>query len=202
MSRTFVVFLLLILILAILDKAAIQGDTDEETSHVCNGKRYFPATYICMLLTRTSAPLITCDDFKNAVICGVNTYPVPTLEQYNNGFSRAPVAGNIIVCLSVSSDGLTRKREPPLNFTYASPLNVPGKKYYGRGYINLAWTFNYLNASLALYGNDAVAWDMSFWFWKANVHGKPGVDKGQFGVTVGIINGQRHFVVMTLTWWC
>ena len=37
--------------------------------------------------------------------------------------------------------------------------------------------------------NDNIAWSVSFWYWKVNVHSRPGVSSGQFGVTTNAING-------------
>ncbi|KAJ1952764.1 hypothetical protein GGI12_006164, partial [Dipsacomyces acuminosporus] len=34
-----------------------------------------------------------------------------------------------------------------------------------------------------------IAWDVSFWFWKQNVHSDPGVLAGKFGASVNKING-------------
>ncbi|KAJ2711464.1 hypothetical protein H4R19_003234, partial [Coemansia spiralis] len=78
----------------------------------------------------------------------------------------------------------------------------PGKAYWGRGYIQLTWKYNYEAASKALFGNNKlvddptlasknenVAWDVSFWFWSENVHSDPGVQAGKFGASINKING-------------
>jgi len=62
--------------------------------------------------------------------------------------------------------------------------------------------YNYKAASLALYNDlrlwtnpelvaqdDEIAWAVSFWFWKENVHSRPGVLDGKFGATTNAING-------------
>ncbi|OQV24492.1 hypothetical protein BV898_01554 [Hypsibius exemplaris] len=159
--------------------------------------------------------LITKEEFVNAVTSVDASYPIPTDEQYNIVVSRAKSAGRITTKLELamflaeiiySSHGLVQKRAGnPTNFTYSSDLNVPGKEYYARGYINLAWAFNYLKASLALYGNDRllqnpdlvetddqVSWEVSFWYWLANVHVRPGVRAGRFGTTIDAINGAHE----------
>ncbi len=61
----------------------------------------------------------------------------------------------------------------------SSDCDAPGKKYFGRGYIQLSWCYNYKDASHDLYGDDSLvndpdkvardentAWDTAFWFWK------------------------------------
>jgi predicted chitinase len=106
------------------------------------------------------------------------------------------------------SDGLRAKREYACQNTgcpgsYATPgCDYQNQRYYGRGYIQLSWCYNYKPASQDLYGNDKlvkdpdmvardeqVAWDTAFWFWKTRVHSQAGVAEGKFGVTVRAING-------------
>ena len=86
---------------------------------------------------------------------------------------------------------------------YASTgIGKTGKTYYGRGYIQLTWDYNYDKASKALFGdsrlvddpdqvatNDEYSWGVSFWFWDTNVHSAPGVQQGQFGAATNAING-------------
>jgi chitinase len=77
-----------------------------------------------------------------------------------------------------------------------------GVSYYGRGYIQLTWCSNYVQASRALgqgdnlkknpdsvASNDNLSWGVSAWFWKNNVHGPLG-GTDQFGRTTKAINGQ------------
>ena len=82
---------------------------------------------------------------------------------------------------------------------------VPGKYYYGRGYIQLSWCYNYRDAGRGLGRGDELlnnpdlvaqdeqlAWDTAFWFWRVNVHnGQYGaqVQEGQFGFSTRSING-------------
>ncbi|KAI8324476.1 lysozyme-like protein, partial [Martensiomyces pterosporus] len=107
------------------------------------------------------------------------------------------------------SDGLRAKEEYQCKNNpsacvgqYTTPQDVPGQTYWGRGYIQLTWHYNYLAASMALYGDDRlatnaaqvatnedIAWAVSFWYWKAEVRTDPGVMAGQFGSAVNRING-------------
>ena len=81
-------------------------------------------------------------------------------------------------------------------------VDVPGKTYCGRGYIQLTHAYNYKTASEAMFSDDRLvsdpdpvatdqdlAWGVSFWFWRANVHGNSGVQAGQFGSATMVING-------------
>lgn len=86
---------------------------------------------------------------------------------------------------------------------YLTPgCDKPGKRYYGRGYIQLTWCDNYKAASKDLFNderldedpdsvasNETLSWNTAFWFWKVNVHSAPGVADGQFGSTTKAING-------------
>lgn len=85
---------------------------------------------------------------------------------------------------------------------YQTADDFPGVRYYGRGYIQLSWAYNYKNASLALFNDlrlymhpnlvaesDDISWAVSFWYWKAHVHNKPGISEGHFGVSTNAING-------------
>lgn len=77
-----------------------------------------------------------------------------------------------------------------------------GQHYYGRGYIQLTWDYNYEEASAALFPqdpkkliekpdlvatDDEIAWRTAAWFWNKNVH-KVATD-GKFGATTRAING-------------
>ena len=82
----------------------------------------------------------------------------------------------------------------------------PGKYYYGRGYIQLTWCYNYRDAGRGLRLGDALLndpdlvasneqyanRDTAFWFWKEKVRkGKYGPDvlAGKFGFSTNVING-------------
>lgn len=110
------------------------------------------------------------------------------------------------------SDGLRAKREyacqQPGNINCPNNYNnqgceVPGQYYYGRGYIQLSWCYNYRDASQAIFGDqqrllnnpdsvaqdDSLAWKTAFWFWSKNVHDAAGVQQGRFGASTKAING-------------
>lgn len=79
------------------------------------------------------------------------------------------------------SDGLqTRVEYEPEDYSQPG-CDVPGKVYYGRGYIQLTGCDNYRRASMELYNDDrlhqdpdlvareeSVAWDVTFHYWKVN----------------------------------
>jgi predicted chitinase len=80
---------------------------------------------------------------------------------------------------------------------------VPGQQYYGRGYIQLTHAYNYKKASEAIFGDDRllqnpdlvknedVAWQVSFWFWKNNVHNNKAVQEGHFDASTTLVNGAK-----------
>jgi len=85
---------------------------------------------------------------------------------------------------------------------YRSPGDDPNLFYFGRGYLQLTWSYNYKAASEALFNDDRlvtapdqvasnedISWQTAYWFWKANVHDDPGVQKGQLGSATNKING-------------
>ncbi|OMJ19581.1 Endochitinase A [Smittium culicis] len=71
----------------------------------------------------------------------------------------------------------------------------------GRGYIQITWRENYLDASMDLFGDNRLVlnpnlvldeetnWKVTFWYWVTFVHLDPGVQSGQFGSSVNMING-------------
>lgn len=79
-------------------------------------------------------------------------------------------------------------------------------KYYGRGFIQLTWDYNYKEASKDIYGDEnkylnnpelvaqpSDAWKTALWFWTKRVQPvlqqNDAVKKGLFGYTVKVING-------------
>jgi hypothetical protein len=78
----------------------------------------------------------------------------------------------------------------------------PGKRYYGRGPIQLSWTTNYCSASAAIFGSSDVlradpdrvareswvAWATGLWYWMSTCHDPMTSGQG-FGATVRAING-------------
>jgi len=153
------------------------------------------------------------DEFRAAVTA--NGYGVPRQDQYNAFIKRMPNGGIttkqeasiFLAQILWESGGLKYKRELQCVKTgcpgkYDSSVGIPGKNYYGRGYIQLTHSYNYKAASLALYGDDRLiknpdlvaddedaAWGTAFWFWKTNVHSKAGIAQGHFGVATRAVNG-------------
>ncbi|CAI0471883.1 unnamed protein product [Linum tenue] len=85
--------------------------------------------------------------------------------------------------------------------TYCSPSSqypcAPGKKYYGRGPIQLTWNYNYGACGKAnnfdglknpdiVAKNAVIAWKTGLWFWMKSV--RPVVKQG-FGATIRRVNG-------------
>ncbi|KAJ1741962.1 hypothetical protein LPJ78_003958 [Coemansia sp. RSA 989] len=164
---------------------------------------------------------ITCDKFDEAVSKASEaigqSYPKPSQAQCNaflkgmpkGGISSAREAAMFLANILWESDGLQAKQEYACKDkpdwcaqNYKTPEDEPGKTYWGRGYIQLTWEYNYAAASKALYGDDRLvknpgevssdedtAWAVSFWFWKANVATDPAVKKGEFGASINKING-------------
>lgn len=156
--------------------------------------------------------LVTYQEFAKAVTaCG---YPTPSNTLYTSFVSRAPNDGGITTKRELAmflaeilheSGGLIYKREIRCQndgcpYDYRTPGDPAGVYYYGRGFIQLTWSYNYRAASYALFGDDRLvrnpdlvaqsddySWAVSFWFWKANVHSN--VQTGQFGSATRAING-------------
>ncbi|XP_020578990.1 chitinase 5 [Phalaenopsis equestris] len=72
-----------------------------------------------------------------------------------------------------------------------------GKKYYGRGPLQISWNYNYgpagqdigfdgLNSPETVSSDAVIAFKTALWFWKTNVHGVVGQG---FGATIRAING-------------
>jgi predicted chitinase len=78
-------------------------------------------------------------------------------------------------------------------------------KYYGRGFLQLTWDYNYKAASTAIYGNDSLytnpdlaaqpdgAWKTAMWYWNKNVSpalkANNAVDTYKLGYAIKAING-------------
>ncbi|KAJ1663915.1 hypothetical protein IW140_003822 [Coemansia sp. RSA 1813] len=165
---------------------------------------------------------ITCDKFDKAVsdaskAIGQN-YPTPSSAQCNafikgmetsGAISSATEAAMFLANILWESDGLRAKQEYDCvdnpNWcaqNYKTPEDAPGKTYWGRGYIQLTWEYNYKAASEGMYNdnrlvedpgvvatNEDIAWGVSFWYWKKNVHTDSKVQAGQFGASINDING-------------
>ncbi len=160
----------------------------------------------------SSSYLITYEQFKRAVTaCG---YDVPSKEKYIPFVSRAGKNGKIsskrelamfLANILHESGGLRYKREIRCEGNgcpgdYRSDGDAPGVYYFGRGFIQLTWSYNYGPASKDIYGDDRLirnpdlvsdsddaSWAVSFWFWKERVHSH--VLGGQFGASIKYING-------------
>jgi chitinase len=158
--------------------------------------------------------LVSYDQFVNAVTS--SGYPTPSEAQYNSFINNYATAGQISSVRELAmflaeiiweSQGLVKKSEIKCQGNncaadYRSDGDDPNKFYYGRGYIQLTWSYNYRAASQALFGDDRLvsdpdqvannedlAWETAFWFWSANVHNAAGVQDGQFGSATNAING-------------
>ncbi len=158
------------------------------------------------------AGTVTFEQFTQAVqSCG---FPSPSISLYNSFINLAPTDGAItnkrelamfLAEILHESGGLIYKREIRcIKDGCPNDYRIPGDDtnsfYYGRGFIQLTWSYNYRSASIDLFGDDRLvrnpdlvaqsdeySWAVSFWFWKVNVHDK--VQGGQFGAATRAING-------------
>jgi len=83
--------------------------------------------------------------------------------------------------------------------SYSTAGCPAGKKYYGRGFIQLTHCFNYKAASADFPGivenpdivatDDRIAMGTALWYWKYHVHNAAGVQQGQYGSCTRAING-------------
>jgi len=166
--------------------------------------------------TAPSSALISKQQFITAVTSTGFGYPTPTDGQYNAFINNYASAGGITSKLELAmfltnimweSGGLQYKSELACQNnncagSYRTSGDDPNLFYFGRGYIQLSWSYNYRAASQALYGDtrlvtnpgqvasdENVAWQTAFWFWKVNVRSDPRVLQGQFGASINAING-------------
>ncbi|KAJ6223456.1 hypothetical protein RDWZM_002001 [Blomia tropicalis] len=179
--------------------------------------KYLLSTIVLVLAgcMAAEAALVSWDEFLHAITS--NGYPTPRRDQYNAFVHRLPTgsinnkveAAMFLAQILWESGGLRYKRELICIKTgcpgvYDSSVGIPGKNYYGRGYIQLTHSYNYKAASLALYNdlrliqnpeivadNEDAAWATAFWFWKVNVHNRGGVKAHAFGDATRAINGME-----------
>jgi len=165
-------------------------------------------------LTVQGSCLVTFSEFVAAAQCKYNRAN-PTLAQYNALCAQATTAGRITT-KDVMAMFLAQIAWESVAFQYQSeiactpPNSCPGsydrggannQQYYGRGYMQLSWSYNYKACSNALAGNNVLvdnpnlvatdenySWGCAFWFWKTNVATYPGYGGG-FGYTTKAING-------------
>jgi predicted chitinase len=157
-------------------------------------------------------PLVTQAQFTAAVKSA--GYPCPGPAKYKAFVKVAAKEGNIkckrelamfLTQVLWESDGLRAKVEYKCRTNgcpkeYRHKLDKPGKKYFGRGYIQLTWAYNYKACSRDLYKDDrllkhpgsvgrdeVLSWATAAWFWKKNVHKV--TNSGRFGLTTKAING-------------
>jgi len=169
---------------------------------------------LAILATSASAQLVSRFEFNNAAL--YNSYPAPEsriydafiAELHRSGITRKEEAAMAITQFMHESDGFRAVREYRCDGNncpneYRTPgCDQPGQYYYGRGFIQLTWCYNYRDASNELYGNDwlisdadaaardfNVAWQTSMWFWRSRVHNAAGVQDLRFGATTRAING-------------
>jgi predicted chitinase len=146
---------------------------------------------------------ITLDEFQKAFTS--TGYPVPSYQKYQNFIKNAQPLGNIrskrelamfLAQIIWESGGLQYLEEIDCKIngcidSYRTWDDYSGVRYYGRGYIQLSWSYNYKAASLALFNdlrlytnpnlvaeNEETSWAVSFWYWKANVQSKAGISEG------------------------
>ncbi|RNA04083.1 chitinase 4-like [Brachionus plicatilis] len=169
--------------------------------------------FVLTTTVNTNGNLISYEEFSRAITNA--GYDKPSMEKYTNFVTQLGPKGGITTKREAAmflsqilweSDGLKATEEyacmqSKCPGVYGSS-RYPGKSYYGRGYIQLSWNYNYEAASQALYGddrllrdpdqvanNDEVAWATAFWFWKANVGSRYDVKNGRFGASTMAING-------------
>jgi len=161
----------------------------------------------------TPAPLISQQQFISAF--HATGYPVPVnASSHFSYFLQALHDAHVTTVLETAmllthilweSGGLRYKVELACQTTqcpgqYHDTVSLPGRYYYGRGYIQLSWGKNYLAASKAMFDDDrllrtpnlvavdeSLAWRSAGWFWSVNVHPRLAV-LSRFGVTTLAVN--------------
>jgi len=169
-------------------------------------------TFLFLFTIPLASAALSLQSFQRAVAsAGFPSPPRTIFHGFQNAFAdlsytptRAQLAMFLAQCLH-ESDGLRATTEYACASgcpgRYVTPLDVPGKQYYGRGFIQLTWAYNYKAASDALFSNPQVllddpdrvakdlqlAWSTAAWFWVNHVVPQaPGLN---FGATTRVING-------------
>jgi len=157
-----------------------------------------------------------------------NGFATPSTAQYNGflssladaGINNKREAAMFLAQMIHESGGLLLRRENGCSGSNGCPTRYPesgewlneckgsqrpqGVSYYGRGYIQLTWCSNYIQASRALgrgealktnpdqvASDDFLSWGVSAWFWRGQVKPVLG-NTDQFGLTTKAINGQSQ----------
>nr|ALV66643.1 putative endochitinase 1 [Melittobia sp. EOM-2016] len=167
---------------------------------------------VTLVLVSGGNAALTRTEFNKAITS--NGYPKPGdnsiytyLSKATNKYSRNELA-MFLAQLIHESGGFQFREEIACKNTkcpgqYVDKVGLPGKYYYGRGFIQLTWGANYKAASQALglgdkllrnpdlvASNTKYAVDVSTWYWQKNVRpALKGANKNKFGVTTKAING-------------
>jgi predicted chitinase len=169
---------------------------------------------------------ITFNEFRNAVTSCEDSngyhYKEPTENQYNT-FSHylrkssitskrevAMFLAHVIhetggLVFKVEYLAVNQPNDPNYDYIKKDCPYIQGKRYYGRGYMQLSWNYNYADASKALFDGDSsvllenpelvleekYAWKTAFWFWNTKVHGDSDVRNGKFYASTLKINSRE-----------
>ncbi|KAL6121222.1 Endochitinase [Nucleospora cyclopteri] len=133
------------------------------------------------------------------------------VEETNKNFTDKAMAAQFLAHLAHESVGFAYIEEIayagnncPSN-KYGSDSSFPGKQYYGRGFIQLSYPYNYRETSIDIFGTlliyenpELVAKDLkiamavSIWFWKKKVEPFINGNSGHFGYSTNAINGKME----------
>jgi len=144
-------------------------------------------------------------------VCG---YPTAVTDEMYKGFKKSIAHAGITTKAELAmflaqvlweSGGLAHKaelkcKENKCAGEYRHPGDPKDKFYYGRGYIQLTWSYNYKKCSHDLFKDnrlynhpnsvqksEELSWATAAWFWRHQVH--PKIKEHKFGFTTQYING-------------